>query len=139
MSIKEQEKVKTTYRYDKDQCKELDILLKDIADSKDLFEIDINENRATVNNILILIQQGLIEDVSSPIPNSPSNIKYYKICSSQSLGAEFYRNGGFTGERERNIQVYKDKKFTQKMAIIAVISSLIGGGAMGAIVNWLLK
>jgi hypothetical protein len=124
------------YLYNEEKCQELDTLLKKIAESDALYSIYIGDtNDSNVGNVHILFQNGLIVDTPNLIPNSNSSVKYYKLSSPCNLGSEFYRNGGFLGERKRNVQLLKDKKIDMKIRIWAIVASLIGGGLMGTIVN----
>jgi hypothetical protein len=126
------------YLYSKEKCKELDLLLKEIAESENLYEINIeNINDINVKNVFILFQNGLLKDVPNPNPNSNSNVKYYKLSSPYDLGSNFYRNGGFIGERNIKEQMFKDKISDRNLKIWAIVASIISGSLIGAIVNLL--
>jgi ribosomal protein S8 len=122
-----------TYKFTEELCEELDRVLTEIANAENLYSVNTAEETTETKCVRILLQHGFIVDQDK----TQIGAIFYKL--NPPLGGEFYRNGGFMGERQRNIQALKDKKADFKLRVFAIVTSLIGGGLAGAITTFILK
>ena len=124
---------KTTYLYSEEECKSFDNILKRFHDENKALKPNDFNSKVEKDILALLKKYDFITDTNPGL--MPGNISY----SLSSPGAEFYRYGGFNGERQKNIQALKDKKLDTRLKIYALFVGGLGGAIFTLVCKFIFK